>query len=391
MIQKLIEVSQKPARIILGLMSGTSLDGLDMALCWISGSGLNTRVELLKFETMDYPEDFKEDVRSVFSKRSVDLEKVCLLNAYIGNLHGKYINECLKRWNILNEDVDCIASHGQTIYHAPQRLHNLVQYPNATLQIGDGDHLAVKTGIITLSDFRQKHLAGGGEGAPLALYGDYLMFTSPQEDRILLNMGGISNFTFLPKDGDTRRIISTDIGPGNTLIDALAQKYFQVPFDKDSQIARRGTMNEALLEAMMAHPFFAEQLPKSTGPELFNLSFIESALEKLHLTNLAPEDIVTTVTILTARTIADQLQKYYANIALSIYASGGGAHNPMVMAELQRLLPASTIKKSDDLGISGDAKEAVLFAVLANETLSGSVVHIGDAPAVTMGKISLPD
>ncbi|HEY0898422.1 MAG TPA: anhydro-N-acetylmuramic acid kinase, partial [Sphingobacteriaceae bacterium] len=323
MIQKLIEVSQKPARIILGLMSGTSLDGLDLALCWISGSGLNTRVELLKFETMDYPEDFKEEVRSVFSKRSVDLEKVCLLNAYIGNLHGTYINECLKRWNILNEDVDCIASHGQTIYHAPQRLHNQPQYPNATLQIGDGDHLAVKTGILTLSDFRQKHLAGGGEGAPLALYGDYLMFTSPQEDRILLNMGGISNFTFLPKDGDTRRIISTDVGPGNTLIDALSQKYFDVPFDKDSLVARRGTVNEALLEAMMAHPFFAEELPKSTGPELFNLSFIESALEKLHLTNLAPEDIVATVTILTARTIADQLQKHYASIALSIYASGG--------------------------------------------------------------------
>lgn len=390
MIKQLHHIASKPARIILGLMSGTSLDGLDLALCWLSGSGLNTRVQLMKFETMEYPENFKREVRTVFSKRSVDLEKICLLNAHIGNLHAQYINDCLRRWGIPNSEVDCIASHGQTIYHAPKRLHKQEQFPNATLQIGDGDHIAVGTQIITLSDFRQKHLAGGGEGAPLALYGDYLMFTSHEEDRILLNMGGISNFTFLPRDGVTAKIISTDVGPGNTIIDALAQKYFNVPFDKDSRIARTGTVNEGLLSVMMAHSFFQEGLPKTTGPELFNLGFVEAAIAQIGQTDIQPEDILSTVTILTARTIAFQLNKHYSGMKLSVYASGGGAHNPMVMEELQRLLPGSEIRTSEDLGISGDAKEAVLFAVLANETLTDSIVHIGDAPAVTMGKISLP-
>jgi anhydro-N-acetylmuramic acid kinase len=390
MIKNLCQIVAKQERMIIGLMSGTSLDGLDLALCRISGSGMNTRVRLIEFETISYQESFKEEVRSVFSKRSVDLEKVCLLNAVIGDLHGRYINEFLKRCKISPEDVDCIASHGQTIYHAPKTLHKYPDYPNATMQIGDGDHIAVKTGIITLSDFRQKHVAGGGEGAPLALYGDYLMFTSPEEDRVLLNMGGISNFTFLPKDGDSTKIISTDIGPGNTMIDALAQKYFNVPFDEDSRIARTGTVDELLLAEMLSHPFFHEALPRSTGPELFNLGFIDSAIERHTLGPLKPEDILKTATMLTARTIARQLQEQYPAVGLSIYASGGGAHNPMIMDEIAALLPHCTIGTSDDLGISGDAKEAVLFAVLANETLSGSVVNIGNAPAVTMGKISLP-
>ncbi|HEY0895596.1 MAG TPA: anhydro-N-acetylmuramic acid kinase, partial [Sphingobacteriaceae bacterium] len=323
-------------------------------------------------------------------KRMVDLEKVCLLNARIGKLHAELVSDFLKRCSTAPEDVDCIASHGQTIYHAPRRLHRNPEYPDATLQIGDGDHLAVGTGIITLSDFRQKHLAGGGEGAPLALYGDYLMFTSPGEDRVLLNMGGISKFTFLPRDGNGERIISIDVGPGNTLIDALTQKYFGFPFDKDGLIARSGKVNESLLRAMVSHSFFRESLPRTTGPELFNLAFVESAAAAVAAESLTPADMVATVTMLTARTIVNELEKQYPGVALAIYASGGGAHNPVIMEEIGRLMPHCTLKRSDDLGISGDAKEAVLFAVLANETLCGSVVHIGSAPAVTMGKISLP-
>ncbi len=383
-------MAARPSRMIVGLMSGTSLDGLDLALCRISGSGRSTRVEVLNFDTVPYQDSFRNDVRSIFSKRMADLEKVCLLNAQIGKLHAMLVREFLKRCSIAPGEVDCIASHGQTIYHAPRRLHRNPAYPDATLQIGDGDHLAIGTGIITLSDFRQKHLAGGGEGAPLALYGDYLMFTSAAEDRILLNMGGISNFTFLPRDGNGERIISTDVGPGNTLIDALTQKYFGQPFDKDGLIARSGTVNESLFQAMVSHPFFKEALPRTTGPELFNLAFIESAVAESAPESLTPADLVATATMLTARTIVNELEKQYPGVSLSIYASGGGAHNPVIMEEIGRHMPHCTVGRSDDLGISGDAKEAVLFAVLANETLCGSVIQIGSAPAVTMGKISLP-
>jgi anhydro-N-acetylmuramic acid kinase len=389
MITKLAAAAAKPVRIIIGLMSGTSLDGLDVALCRITGSGSTTSAKIIQFETIEYVEEFRTDIRSVFSKRMIDLENLCLLNASIGLLHADIVNQCLLKWNVRPEDVDCIASHGQTIYHAPQRLHAQQNYPNATLQIGDADHIAVKTGIITLSDFRQKHIAAGGEGAPLALYGDYLMFTSNIEDRILLNIGGIANFTFLPRNGDTARIISTDVGPGNTLIDQVSQKYFNVPFDKDAQIAKTGTVNEALLGKLLEHSFFKEAMPKTTGPELFNLQLIENALGDIG-GQISNEDLLATVTRFTAESIALPLKLNYNQLAPAVYLSGGGAHNQLVIAHLSEILPSFQFKKMEDLGISGDAKEAVLFAVLANETICGSIVKIGNSPAVTMGKISLP-
>ena len=172
-LEKLYAISKKPVRKIIGLMSGTSLDGLDVAFCSFMGNGLQTKIELLQFETIPFAEDFKNEIKSVFSKKNVDLEKLCLLNPWIALRHAGMVNACLQKWNIKNDDVDLIASHGQTIYHAPKNLHQQQKFGNATLQIGDGDHLAVATGIITISDFRQKHIAAGGEGAPLAVYGDY--------------------------------------------------------------------------------------------------------------------------------------------------------------------------------------------------------------------------
>ena len=171
-LELLYKIAQKPFRTIIGLMSGTSLDGLDVALCAISGSGENTEVQLLHFDTVDYSEDIKLEIRNVFAKQTIDFQKLVLLNEWIGVLHANIILDCLKHWAIATDKVDLVASHGQTVFHAPKILHQQEKFPNATLQIGDGDHIAVKTGIITLSDFRQKHLAAGGEGAPLAVYGD---------------------------------------------------------------------------------------------------------------------------------------------------------------------------------------------------------------------------
>ena len=201
-------------------MSGTSLDGLDVALCHITGSGLSVAVQVEKFATVPYPEAFREEIRSVFAKQTIDFQQLCLLNPYIGIRHGSMVLDCLQQWQISPDEIDLIASHGQTVYHAPKKQHGLAQYPNATLQIGDGDHVAVTTGIITISDFRQKHVAAGGEGAPLAVYGDYLFFSKKGENRILLNMGGIANFTYLPGSQEANEVFTTDTGPGNTLLDA---------------------------------------------------------------------------------------------------------------------------------------------------------------------------
>ncbi|HEY5327333.1 MAG TPA: anhydro-N-acetylmuramic acid kinase [Mucilaginibacter sp.] len=387
-LQKLFAVAQKTEKMGIGLMSGTSLDGLDIALCRFTGSGLQTQLSLLKFSTIPYQEDFKKEIQSVFARRGADLEKVCLLNAYIGNFHGELVLQALANWGTKPNDVDFIASHGQTIYHAPKRLHKLRGYPNATLQIGDGDHLAVKTGILTISDFRQKHLAAGGEGAPLALYGDMLLCRKAGENRVLLNIGGIANLTFLPADCIYTNVLCTDIGPGNTLIDAACRKYFNRAYDEDSMIAFSGNVNEHLLNTLLDHPFFSEQAPKTTGPELFNLEYVADAQKRSNTLSISHEDLVCTLSAFTAKSVADFILDNVIADDFKIFASGGGAKNVYVINYLKKALPKAFIADTNALGINPDAKEAILFALLGNEALCGEPMAIGNNPAVLMGKFS---
>jgi anhydro-N-acetylmuramic acid kinase len=394
-ISKLHNIAGKKSRLIIGLMSGTSLDGLDIALCRFTGSGPQTQIDIVAFDTIGYDDHFKKEVRSIFSKRSVDLEKVCLLNAWIAQQHAGMISGCLEKWNIKPAEVDLIASHGQSIYHAPKLLHKQEGFGNATLQIGDGDHLAVSTGIITLSDFRQKHVAAGGEGAPLAVYGDYFIFSKKGENRIMLNIGGIANFTYLPADLDAGAIFSTDTGPGNTLMDAYVQQHFQIPYDKDSIIARKGKINETVLEELMRHPFFEKGFPKTTGPELFNLAYVDDAMARVGIETISKEDTLATLNRFSAATIAAAMKRTLdKEKEFSIYTSGGGMHNPLLMEHLQSLLPGYIFQTTNALNINPDAKEALLFAILANEAVAGGNTKIGngnsDIPSVSMGKVSFP-
>jgi anhydro-N-acetylmuramic acid kinase len=396
-IKKLYSIADKPERRIIGLMSGTSVDGLDIALCSIKGNGADTKIKVEQFETILYNEDFKNEVKSVFSKKQVDFEKLCLLNPWIALQQAAMINDCLKKWNIKSDEVDLIASHGQTVYHAPKSQHQHEKFGNATLQIGDGDHLAVATGIITISDFRQKHIAAGGEGAPLAVYGDYLVFSKKDENRVMLNMGGIANFTFLSGDLDASKVFSTDTGPGNTMMDAFIQaKYPGKYFDEDGIIAKSGKINEEFLKALKDHPFFDQPFPKTTGPELFNLSYLRKARNRAIEEIMSYEDVVATLNRVTADTIAEAIKKCFKkDDTYVIYASGGGMHNPVLMQHIQRQLHNITIKTTADLEINPDAKEAVLFAILANECICGGAYHFNNEkagiPSVTMGKISFPD
>ena len=391
-IEKLFAIASKKERLIIGLMSGTSLDGLDVVLCKFSGSGGETEIEILNFETVSFDEDIKTEIRKVFAKKTIEFQDLCLLNPWIGNLHGEIVTNCLKKWSVLPDQVDLIASHGQTVFHSPKILHGLDKFPNATLQIGDGDHVAVKTGIITLSDFRQKHCAAGGEGAPLAVYGDFLIFSKIGEDRILLNMGGIANFTYLSGNLDANEVFATDTGTGNTLIDAYVKLYFDLPYDDNAKIASLGTVNSNLLKALKNNDFFKKSFPKTTGPELFNLAYLTNAQEVSKTENIAHEDVLATLCRFSAQTIAEAIIAFNSNSKV-IYASGGGVHNPLLMRFLKELLPSFNFKKTDDLGISGDAKEAVLFATLANEAVAGGRTDFGSrkgVPSVSMGKISFP-
>jgi len=393
-IQKLYSKAGKSERLIIGLMSGTSMDGLDIALCSVKNNGAETDIKVLEFKTGDYTDDFRAKIKAIFSKKEVNLQLVCLMNEHIANTHAKLINDALAEWGYKNEDIDFIASHGQTIFHAPKSLHQLADYPNGTLQIGDGDHIAVKTGIITLSDFRQKHLAAGGEGAPLAVYGDYLMFSAAGEDRVMLNIGGIANFTYLPGNMDASAVFSTDVGPGNTLMDQYMQKHFNQFYDKNAAVALSGKSNQQLLSALLDCNFFDLDFPKTTGPELFNLEFLEKAQEQSSTKSLSTADVMATLCRFSAQTIANAIKRCFGEEAKAqVFMSGGGMHNPLLVQFLCAELPFCNFLTTHDLNINPDAKEAVLFAVLANETLCGGPINFGNrqgVPSVCMGKISLP-
>lgn len=392
-IAKLAKIGQKEERLIIGLMSGTSLDGLDVALCRITGAGTQSQLELLQFDTLDYHDAFRDGIRQVFAKRTIDQQSLSGLNAYVGSYHAELILQALAKWDLQAEDIDLIASHGQTVFHAPQSLTHDSSYPNSTLQIGDGDHIAVKTGIICVSDFRQKHIAAGGEGAPLAAYGDYLLFSSAQENRFLLNIGGISNFTFLPQLGTSAKAYASDLGPGNTLMNQLMHREFQQEMDRNAEVALAGQVHQELLAALMTHPFFALDFPKTTGPELFNLDYVAQCQTASQSTNLTVPDLMATLNRFSAETIKAGIQRASAGLAnKKIYVSGGGLHNPMLYRQLQEAFPGE-VESFQVLNLNPDAKEACLFAILANETLAGDPSHvtqIKDSPAVCMGKISLP-
>jgi anhydro-N-acetylmuramic acid kinase len=402
-IKNLYTIARKPVRHIIGLMSGTSMDGLDVALCRIEGSGHKTKVEVVHFDTVDYTDDIKAEIREVFAKKTIDFQYLTLLNAWIGKLHGEMVSSCLKKWGVPTEGVDIVASHGQTVFHAPKILHKIEKFPNATLQIGDGDHVAATTGIITISDFRQKHIAAGGEGAPLAVYGDYLIFSKKGENRIMLNMGGIANFTYLPASLDASAVFVTDTGTGNTLLDAMIRHHFpEKSYDKDAEIAKQGRVIPELLAALKDNDFFEAPFPKTTGPELFNISYVDKSIQCAKL-NMPPSvfDLMATLTRFSAETITDAIKKLFEAEKfdaqtikkVKIYASGGGARNPLLMQMIQEFLPTPQYATTGNLNINPDAKEAVLFALLANECLAGGKTDFGKrqgVPSVSMGKVSFP-
>ncbi len=394
-IARLTKVAGKKSRLIIGLMSGTSLDGLDVALCRISGSGFSTKVDVLNFQSVPYTNEAQSRILEVFAKKQINFQSLCELNAYLGILHGDMILQNLKMWKITPDKIDIIASHGQTVFHSPKSITPKANI-NSTLQVGDGDHLAVKTGILTISDFRQKHIAKGGEGAPLAVYGDYLLFSRKGEDRIMLNLGGIGNFTYLPGTGNASKVFVTDTGPANTLLDQAVRRYrHDLSYDKDSILANRGKYHPKLLETLMQDSFFKLPFPKTIGPEVFNMDYVGKAQVDSGTEDLSLEDLLATLTRFSAETIAIAIKKVIKNKkSFRLFLSGGGAHNPLMIQWVSELLPAVRFNKMDDLGISGDAKEAVLFAVLANEALAGGRLQFGNRsriPSVSMGKISFPN
>lgn len=387
-LSKLFEIAKKEERIIVGMMSGTALDGLDVALCKITGSGQKAKLEILNFTTCEYSEEQRIRLRYIQSQEQTNTRELTLLNSELGIWYAEKVLKLLDRWNVSSSDVDLIASHGQTVYHAPAETGGDI---HATLQMVDGDHIAQKSGIITVSDFRQKHTAVGGEGAPMAGIFDELFFRDDQQNRMLLNLGGIANFSWLPARNTGEPIFATDTGPANTLINEAMQTYFDMPFDDAGKIAGSGNVHTELVKYVLLEPYFRKIFPKTTGQEDFQLTYIEQLMEG-HQIELEPADLVASLTAITTQSISRAVDEVVGDQPFDCFVSGGGTHNHTLMNDLNDRMPQATFKSFEELGINPDAKEAAMMAFFANELVGGEGFPI---PGVTeekvhLGKISLP-
>lgn len=377
-LAKILEIAQKPERLIIGLMSGTSLDGLDITLCSCS----ETNLKVLEFSSVPYENKLRSGIRAIQSKETVNLEEVCRLNTGLADLYAELVLQQLQNWNVSKDTIDLIASHGQTIYHLPE------DSGTSTLQIVDGDHIAQKTGIITISDFRQKHTAVGGQGAPLAALMDVALFRHDAKNRILLNLGGIANFTWLPSKESGESVLTSDTGPANTLINEAMQKYFDTPFDEDGTVAASGSAHSELLKYLLLEPYFRKPFPKTTGQEDFNLEIVEELMKGYQI-QLSPADLVATLTQLTVYSISRALDNVAGDKKYALYVSGGGVHNPVIMRGLKERLGNAELREFKELGIHPDAKESALMAFLANALVLGNSFEI-EGEKVNLGKICLP-
>ncbi|MGN8224212.1 anhydro-N-acetylmuramic acid kinase [Gracilimonas sp. BCB1] len=387
-LAKLWEISQKPERTIIGLMSGTSLDGLDLCLCKVSGLGSNSKVEVIKFTTEEYSANLRNRIRAIQSKEQIPARELTVLHTELAGIYVSSILKALNEWDIDPEQIDLIASHGQTIYHAPSQSED---EEHATLQIVDGDHIAQKSGIITISDFRQKHTAAGGEGAPLAGIFDEVLFRDQEKHRLLLNLGGIANFTWLPSIKSGESILTSDTGPANTLINEAMQKYFDKPFDEGGKVAASGQVHSELVRYVLLEPYFRKAFPKTTGQEDFRLEFIENLMEG-HGIELPKEDLIASLTAVTSQSISRAVDEIIGDVKFECFVSGGGIHNKTLLKDLKKRNLKAEFKDFEELGISADAKEAAMMAFFANELVAGEGFAI---PGVTeekihLGKISLP-
>ncbi|WP_127593891.1 anhydro-N-acetylmuramic acid kinase [Paenibacillus lautus] len=384
--------------VVVGLMSGTSLDGIDAAIVRIHGSGLEASVELLHYYSKPYEPELRQRLRDLCSEEKSNSAAVCSMNAYLGYQFGAAVLEAVADAGMQIDEVDLVSSHGQTIWHQPVPEQGDPYAVASTLQIGDISVIAKHTGKLTVGDFRPADMAVGGQGAPFAPYGDLILFRHPQRGRLLQNIGGIGNCSALPAGADPADVLAFDTGPGNMIMDAVAHMLSegQLSYDDSGKWAARGNPDQVLLGEMMEHPYFHMEPPKSTGREVFGHNYAVSFLEQARLRKLSDEDVMATATAFTARTIADSYVRYvFPRYKIDeVIVTGGGAHNKTLLSMLSELLPEQKVMTSKALGLDDDAKEAVIFALLGNDFMLGVPNNLpaatGADRSTVMGKLALP-
>ena len=390
----------KDVRRVVGMMSGTSVDGVDAALVEISGTDSEPKVKLLAFENKPYPPQVREKIFSLFTPANATVDKVGYMNFLLGEIYAKSALSVIEKAGLKPEDIDAVGSHGQTIWHAP-----IPESPDGipvayTVQIGEGSVIAERTGITTVSDFRVADMAAGGQGAPLVPFSEYLLYRREKETILLQNIGGIGNMTVMPAGAKPRDIFAFDTGPGNMIIDAVisAMTHGEKTYDAGGEMAAKGRVCDALLELLKEEPYYSQPLPKTTGREHFGVQYTAKILDWWKQNPIPAEDLLATVTDLTAYSIADAYERYVLPKyqASEIIVGGGGSYNATLLGfMMKRFAPHGVaVRTQEDLGLSSDAKEAVAFALMADCCLRGKAntlpsVTGAQHPAV-MGKVSQP-
>jgi anhydro-N-acetylmuramic acid kinase len=348
---------------VVGLMSGTSADGVDAALCAIKGAPPDLHVHLIGGFSIDYPAPLREQILAAFSPQTGRVDSLCRLNFGLAETFADAVSYVIKQTGVL---PDLVASHGQTVWHDVGPDGQVT----STLQLVEAAVIAERTGLTTLSNFRARDVAAGGQGAPLVAYVDVLLLRDVQHWRAAQNIGGIGNVTFVPpaSAGQQTALLTFDTGPGNVLIDHAAHTLSGQAYDVDGALAQSGRVDKRWLSVLLGHPYFVRQPPKTTGRELFTPAFADALLSDAARLGLSAADTMATLTAFTASSIADQYRRFGPAALSEVIVSGGGTRNPALMAHLRQALAPAQVRLSDDIGLDSRYKEAIAFAVLGYES-----------------------
>ena len=394
-LERLIAISRKEQRMVVGLMSGTSVDAIDAVLVGITGNGHDGAVmEKLRFDSFPFPDDIRTRVKTLFDPNKAHIDEICTLDFIVGEMFATAVNRLIADAGMKNEQVDLIAAPGQTIWHHPRPVSfEWLEQPAATrgtLAIGQAAVIAERTGITTIGDLRVRDVAAGGHGAPLVAYFDWALLRHPSRARCMQNIGGIANVTYVPTRARLDDVIAFDTGPGNMVIDELVFILSDAheSYDRDGARAARGTIREDVLAWALSDPYFDLNPPKTTGRERFGRQFARRMIEKF--SEVSPDDLVATGTALTVESVARAYERWIFPLGSvdDVIVAGGGAKNPVLLRMLGERLPQCNIEIYEHL----EAKEAMAMALIANDSLLGLNTNVASATGAQptiLGKISL--
>jgi anhydro-N-acetylmuramic acid kinase len=396
---------RRRSAVCIGLMSGTSVDGIDVAIVRIHGHGAGTTLELLAFDTVPYPEPVRRELLSLYEDQSNAVARLCSLNVVIGEQFAAATLAVAEKAGIDLATVEVIGSHGQTVWHQPAADPAQPLSTPSTLQIGEASVIAARTGVAVMADFRVADMAVGGQGAPLAPYFDWAVLTDPEKSRCVQNIGGIGNVTWIPANARVEDVIAFDTGPGNILLDALVTLLTngQATYDHDGHFAAEGEFIPGMLDHLLEDSYLVQPPPKSTGREYYGMNQVRELMANTGVSDgdlLSTEpaarqrarDLVTTATAFTARSITDAYRRWLPALPDEVLVNGGGSRNPVLMEMIAADLPGIPVTATDQHGVDADAKEAMAFALLAHDSLAGLPTNIpgatGASRAIPLGKLT---